>query len=208
MSQLMKTKSGIPVCLLIAYGLFFFSSCKCSNVKQHKINAINNTGDLQYVVPHTIIGECRRGEIHNFVFEIADDVAQSLETTYSQAISLKGLTVTRVKPVTNSYNSHGMTFDNSKSRILGDYVYDMLRKAGYSNSANCDPAPAVGDIIIYEDDWPNGNDRVTHSGVVISVTGGNILIRSKWGDGPEYEHAPKDILAEYKRIFYYRQSCS
>jgi ribosomal protein L31 len=65
----------------------------------------------------------------------------------------------------------------------------------------------IGDVIVYYNDTISKEEPV-HSGKVIEVDseGNATRIRSKWGDGPLYEHDVSDVHPSYgSRTEYYRR---
>jgi RHS repeat-associated protein len=116
------------------------------------------------------------------------------------------------KPNTNAYNCHSYAWCNS----LGDpkdpanqnlVKYGITKwdndptnnTGGYTPLQFNDPNQ-IGDRVIYYA-WNNKSGKVgpTHSAVVMKVDqqGNTVLVESKWGEAPRYQHHPRDVPSSY-----------
>lgn len=92
-------------------------------------------------------------------------------------------------------NCHGWIFTNGQYWIQSNDVDMILTDNGYRKTVS----PRAGDLIIYRD----GDDRVTHSGLVRLVNDGLILVESKWGQSGRYLHRPADQSYSTNWHFYH-----
>jgi hypothetical protein len=95
----------------------------------------------------------------------------------------------KVADATVNYNCHGLTFNNrafALGTVVGD-VESILQDQGWTMKAEEDAK--VGDIVVYK-----RKGKVTHTGVILAVGNGVVTkVLSKWGQLPEFEHAPRDV---------------
>ena len=82
-------------------------------------------------------------------------------------------------------NCHGWVFVEGSFLIFGSQVEQILAENDYAEVNH----PAAGDVIIYRD----SRGKVIHSGLVREAgTGSPVLIESKWGLGPIFQHFPQE----------------
>lgn len=94
--------------------------------------------------------------------------------------------LTKVNDATITYNCHGKTFKSSQFWIGLDAapIETILKEQGWTKID--EKNAKVGDIVVYR----NGG-AITHTGVVTAVGGGKVTqVTSKWGNLPEFTHAP------------------
>lgn len=206
MSKLFKP-STLLFFLFLFFVSFYISSCCTSSVSPHKLKG-SSLMSGEYTVDHTLIGDCTEKNHHLYIAEIDLSYAQGIENGLKQELLGLGHDTTnleKLRPVTNSYNSHGLTLDEGNSNIMDEPVIDILRHKKYKDTENCAQSnPIDGDIIVYLDK----ELKVIHSGIIVQVISeSNIIVQSKWGNGPEYKHQIKAIPLDWFKIVYYRQGC-
>jgi hypothetical protein len=102
--------------------------------------------------------------------------------------------VVRLKPPSTDCNCHGWVFLGGHYWLNPPDVDLILLDNGYRPV----DSPQSGDLILYWSPW----GYAEHSGVVVAVAEGVVMVESKWGDLGCYLHPPQ--LPQYGRHQFYR----
>jgi hypothetical protein len=106
--------------------------------------------------------------------------------------------VLRTSEVDARYNCFGWVFTDGLGWLSSKSVADILEKHNYQTT-DC---PIPGDVVVYSQ-----QDCITHVGLVRLVTGGQVVVESKWGPYGRFLHLPKDQPFPGE-ILYYRSARS
>ena len=173
------------IALLITPG--WGKKLKTSSKPSHPISNYHYDATAQKIILQDGIGEVGTDSVKDFDAAYQKDILDGLNAVPA----FKGK-LTKVMDATITYNCHGKTFKNRQFWVglTAAPIETILKDQGWNKIDEKDAK--VGDIVVYRYEDPiTKMKEITHTGVVAAVADGKVTqVISKWGNLPEFMHAP------------------